>query len=116
MILKDFLKIYDFIIQINLRRNRNTLEDLRRRQVNLYKTKLHIIVQNILSIPEVLRINHILSSVSHPHFYHINVLQLRADGNLFVPPKTDLQLYVQISGEIETVPGDFDLWRVPLVD
>lgn len=73
-------------------------------------------MHNILPIPEVLRVDDVFSSIGYSYFNHIDELQLRSDGNLFVSPEGDLELDVEISGQIETVPIYSDLWRVALVD
>lgn len=76
--------------KVDLRRNRDTLEHLRRCQIDLKEAKLHVVMHDILSVPEVLGVNDILPGVGHANFNHVYELQLRSNGDFFVTPKADL--------------------------
>lgn len=84
-------------------------------QIDLQKSKLHVVMHKIVPISEVLGVNDVLARVCNAHFNNIDELHLRSDRDFLVTPQADLKLYVQVGGQVETIPSYFDFWWVSLV-
>lgn len=100
----------------NLRRDREAIERFRVDEADVNEAELHVAGVTIVSESEVGGDDREDSRVGELLLEDVDVLQLRSDCRLSVAPKRNSDLSIEVCRQIGSIPSDFHLRRVSVMN